>query len=208
MKGGAIDETLIKNIADNIPINAELNLSNKNIDNNEAKTLAKALETNTYIRSINLSNNNISDKGILAILKSIKRTQYNKSNVTKLNFINNKLGSVGFFGSKINKILKNIAYNYTLTELKVCEDNKSNSGNKIDETDKIAIDILIRRNNYIKESNPTINASNYKDYINVMHNHFKTIFTKNKGLLTIFNWKNYKIDLNLLEIQKPIIIKK
>jgi len=196
MKGGdAFNQELLGRISNNDSLLTTLDISNQNIDNNGAINLANALKNNNTITSIYLSNNNISDKGALAILESITITRYQsiKPKVDKLDFSNNKIGTGGFFSRKMTKILKKLAKNFILTNLNL-------EGNIIEPTDDIAIKIFIERNKYL--INNQITKENKKQIIKQMHEQFKQIFSKNKGLLDILNFTNYDIDLDILNIQK------
>jgi hypothetical protein len=205
MRGGVvISEEDFKKIIDDVSSDdkeliTQVNIVNNELTNEHAFKLAKALKTNTTIKLINLSDNNISDKGALAILESITRIKEEdiRSSVTSLYFNNNNIGKVGFFSSKIRKILKILARNYSIIMLNL-------EGNTIEQTDKKTIDIFIARNNYLNDKlskGEIINQSNYKEFINKMHKEFQTKFPKDTGLLSILKWSNYDIDLKLLKLQ-------
>ena len=216
MRGGVVlSEEYFKKIIDDVSTNkvssnnviiTQVNIVNNGLTNEHAFALAKALKTNTTITSIDLSNNKISDKGALAILESITKTKEKdiRSSVTSLYFNNNDIGNVRFFSSKMRKILKILARNYSITMLKL------EGNNNIEQTDKKTIEIFIARNNYLNDklsNGERINQSNYKEFINEMHSKFQTKFSNDTGLLRILKWSNYDIDLKLLELQlkpKPI----
>jgi hypothetical protein len=200
MKGGdAFNQELLGRIFNNDSSLTKLELSNQNIDNDGAIALANVLKNNNEVTSINLSNNNISDKGALAILESITITQKKdiKPKVNYLDFSRNKIGTGGFFSSKIKKIKNKLAVNYILTFLDL-------NGNIIESTDDKLVKIFIERNKYLK-NNP-ITKDNFKDIIKQMHETLLKMdeFSNYKGLLEMLNWSftHYDINLNILNIQK------
>jgi hypothetical protein len=134
------------------PTITELNLSNKNIINNEVfKNFVSALQTNNHIVKLNLSSNNLGDEGVTELVKILTRN----TTLTKLNLSNNNITDIG-----ATQLYTAILNNKTLIYLNL-------SRNKINNFKTIARINRVLLKNKLKIELP----------INVMTNKMISLFT-------------------------------
>ena len=71
----------------------EINVSNKQIDNEACKSIAQIIENNKNINNIDISSNNIGDEGAIVISNVLKT--YTHISIISLDIQNNKIGNKG-----------------------------------------------------------------------------------------------------------------
>ena len=97
-----------------------LNISNNNLSDTGAETIAEALEGNTTLVVLDISNNSVTDEGIKALAKALE----GNSKLTTLNISNNNIGDDGAF--LFSHLLNN--KNCNITTLNISNNNIHDTG--------------------------------------------------------------------------------
>ena len=128
-----------------------LNISNHDITNEGAKTIAKAIQVNTSLQQLDISHNKISDDGAIAISECLK----DNNTLQELNISYNEVSNNG-----IRYIGKALQINRTLQTLNI-------SYNKIFDDGAIAIIASLKDNNALQELNVSHNEVSNNGIINI-----------------------------------------
>jgi hypothetical protein len=87
-----ITKKTLDDIRQQLSKESKLDLSNREINDEDAKVSAKTLETNTTCISVNLRNNSIGDEGAEALVNALKINPM----IIEFDIRNNKIGNKGY----------------------------------------------------------------------------------------------------------------